>query len=170
MFMDPKPDSTEGRGKKVYTVRDIHPIGEFIIDILDIEYNPIKELDFGISVDGGNVKSQKTDNEGTIKVARPKEKLSLYFYAQKGSESRPKSVLQDEQNSAEEFVINILDTEHNPIIDTDFGLSIDDGNTESIKTDSEGAIKIIRPKSKFNLSVYVQDKWESKSGAEYKSA
>lgn len=142
MFMVPKSESIGDAGKKIYAVKDISPCGEFIIEILDTEHNPIKDTDFGVSVDDGKAENKRTDDEGKIRITRPNNKFDLYLNA-KG---------RDRNDLAEEFVVKIVDLEHSPIKDAAFNVAVDSGQVKNKRTDDEGLIRIAKPKTEFDIS------------------
>jgi uncharacterized GH25 family protein len=63
---------------KEIKVPDIQPAG-FIIEILDTEQKPVAEIEFSVTVDDGNVKTAETDEEGILKLTKPKSKISLFL-------------------------------------------------------------------------------------------
>ncbi|MCK9440680.1 MAG: hypothetical protein M0Q13_04580 [Methanothrix sp.] len=85
MLMVPTPEGSEGNGKKMYMVKDISPAGDFIIDILDLEHNPIKDTEFSVAIDDGDAKNEKTDENGLIRIPSPKTKFDLYLSGKSGS-------------------------------------------------------------------------------------
>jgi hypothetical protein len=62
--------------KKEYKVPDMQPAG-FVIEFLDEEQKPIAGIKFNVAVDEGNETSIETDENGLIKVPKPKGEIKL---------------------------------------------------------------------------------------------
>ncbi|GEM_PF-1287067 len=158
--MVPTPEGSEGNGKKMYMVKDISPAGDFIIDILDLEHNPIKDTEFRVAIDNGAAKNKRTDGNGLIRIPSPKTKFDLYLSGKSGSaatsnEEGSEAIAGEstsEEDPAEQFVVKIVDLEHNPISDVEFRVAVDNGEAKNKKTDDEGIFKIIKPETKFDIS------------------
>jgi len=172
--MVPTPEGSEGNGKKMYMVKDISPAGDFIIDILDLEHNPIKDTEFSVAIDDGDAKNEKTDENGLIRIPSPKTKFDLYLSGKSGSAATsneegseaiagestsedPYSDVGSEEDPAEQFVVKIVDLEHNPIRDVEFRVAVDNGEAKNKRTDDEGTFKIIKPETKFDISFAGQE-------------
>ncbi|MCK9440679.1 MAG: hypothetical protein M0Q13_04575 [Methanothrix sp.] len=53
--------------------------------IVDLEHNPIKDVEFRVAVDNGEAKNKRTDDEGTFKIIKPETKFDISFAGQEGS-------------------------------------------------------------------------------------
>lgn len=167
--MVPTPEGSERNGKKMYMVKDISPAGDFIIDILDIEHNPIQDTEFRVAIDNGSAKNERTDENGLIRILSPKTKFDMYLSGKSGSAAtsneedfeaiagestseEPYSDVGSEEDPAEQFVVKIVDLDHNPISDMEFRVAVDEREAKNKRTDDEGIFKIIKPEAKFDIS------------------
>jgi hypothetical protein len=165
MLMVPTPEGSERNGKKMYMVKDISPAGDFIIDVLDLEHNPIKDTDFRVAIDNGQAKNERTDENGLIRIPSPKAKFDLYLSGKSGSaattnEEGSEAIAGEstsEENPAEQFIVKIVDLEHDPIRDVEFRVAVDNGEAKNKRTDDEGTFKIIKPETKFDISFAGQE-------------
>jgi hypothetical protein len=68
------PYVSEYRGETVvveaqeYEFNDILPVVEFTVEVLDDKYEPVRQVDFLVSVDGGPEQAARSDDTGTVKV------------------------------------------------------------------------------------------------------
>lgn len=51
-----------------YEFGDLSPAVEFAIEVLDDKYEAVRQVDFLVSVDGGEGQAARTDDSGTMKV------------------------------------------------------------------------------------------------------
>jgi hypothetical protein len=71
----------EGAGRRVYDVPDLRPGGDFMIEVLDLEHNPMQGVEFGYSVDEGERRTVTTDDNGILMVVTNghPERIDLYL-------------------------------------------------------------------------------------------
>ncbi len=83
---------------KEIKVADIIPPG-FIIEILDAEQKPLAGVGFSYAVDDGDTKFQDTDEEGILKVPKPKSSITLSLAGGEVSTSSEEHAKPDEKES-----------------------------------------------------------------------
>jgi hypothetical protein len=76
-----KSEAGSPAGKTVYNVPDILPPDNFIINILDEQYSPIKDVEFSYKVDEEETRTGTTDENGILKVTSqsPPSMIDLYL-------------------------------------------------------------------------------------------
>ncbi len=61
---------------KEYKVPDIEP-ATFVIEILDDEQKAVEGVTFHVTIDDGNTMTRQTNQDGVLKVPKPKSEVQL---------------------------------------------------------------------------------------------
>ncbi len=87
---------------KEIKVPDIQAAG-FIIEIVDAEQKPVAGVEFSYAIDGGNAKTQDTDEDGKLKVPKPKSNITLSLAGEEASttEEEPAKPVEEEPPTSE---------------------------------------------------------------------
>ena len=157
--------------KTIYRVSTISPKG-FLLEIVDDNQNPIKGVEFSYVVDNSNSKPGTTDDCGILNVSPvPKNEVLLSLSEQ--TESPPKSeegtteepeepekpgepeeITYTTESSESNFIIEVVDNNHNPIKGVEFSYVVDRLDSKKGTTDDRGILNVSpEPQNEVRLSL-----------------